>query len=532
MVQPRVVLGGLFAALLQVGCGVGSSPGLMPAGRRLLAGRDVSNVIWTGQTLLFTRTAGLGDPARPFDLWRWNGGDAEPQLAVANLESPSTGYPTWMWSPDFLIPGDQSTTLYQVSTDQLIETGYVPIRVLKRDGLALAYQPLDSTGVSVIGPFGRVDLQGLDAAAFDYVGDDLLVLGRPAGSTDAYDLFRVSLPDGGVTLAGALALPTTFTRIAASCSSYGGAPCGLFQVIGCDQPGLSPCFVVYARPDGAGGDASVPVAFDLLTGSESALAGLGPFGRFTPSRDRTRVAWQEVAADGTAGDIRYWDARTGASGSCAVPGANQIIWSPDGSRLAADATAANGQLGLVGVADSSCTLPADGTRVSRADFTPAGEWVSWLQLSLSPGDPPTTVWLATGDGQNARAVASDERLKGRYFSVGGSRLFLVRAVDSRTVISWIEVNDPTATETAWTGAVGAVATGANRFLVTGDWNDQDGVGTLQLVSFDASAPITVSASVPAFAAGGPVDQPVPLAYTVRTRFASPADGLWALTLPP
>jgi hypothetical protein len=518
----------LIAACLAVAgvlsCDLDGDDAAPPAGRQIVRGRDVDNLLRRGGTWLFTRSAQIPDTSRPFDLWRWDD-TGDPFVAVANLDSAPEGAERWLARGDFLLTGPQATSLYHLPTNTVIPTGVIATRAFSSDGAMLAYQVPGSPSVAVIHGAGRTDIAGLEVKAFDFSGADLVVFGHPSGTATFDGIYRVTLPDGVVTPVLPAIVDPSWTRAADS-----------FQVIGCEPCGAAPapCHVVTSKPSADAGDVyGIPVAYDVSSGAELTLPGRGPATRFAPSLDRRAVAWQDVEQDGSAGATHYWDVCGGHQGACSIPGADVVAWSSDADHFAAFAQAASGrQLGVVSISQQTCVLPAAGVGADSVGFSPAGDRMAWFVKPRMAGDPPRTLWLASATGEDPRPLVVDERLVSRFFSGDGARLFLQREVDNRRVLSWIELADADLTETPLPGAFGSFNTGRRRLLITADWNDQDGSGTLQLVDFTGGASSTLATSVPLFLMGGPVDDASLVTYTVRKRFESADDGLWVTTLPP
>jgi hypothetical protein len=172
------------------------------------------------------------------------------------------------------------------------------------------------------------------------------------------------------------------------------------------------------------------------------------------------------------------------------------------------------------------TLAAEG--VKSAGFSPAGTRMFWIDVAT---DYEWGLWLADGEGANARRVGTAQRMgDGRF--VSETRLDLNLEGD----LVWLDASEAMpALHYVAENIFGFPIDLEGKKVITGyDFNAQDGNGWLGLVDRDTGRKQLVSPSVSSYLlllsnpAGDP--QTRLLAYVVRGRNPSSQDGLWIATL--
>ena len=545
-----------------VGCDGGTGePG--PTGMQVSAGRDFGNLFFWKGTLAFTRQATIPNgPAQ--DLWVWPDGEASPLLALPQIDwSP----PVW-WADiivgNFLMTGSNGELIYDLNTRAAIDLGRlsssapeafsapVDYAAIRRDGGAIiAYRAVDRT-LLVGGEAGFTPIVPFSADGADFMGSDLVVLGRLGAYGEGLDgIYRVTLPSGEVSPLPVPAfdgLSTGANSTAPRCGSFGTSPCRLFRVLGCganDAPcaetGRPPCFLLYER----GNSAELhPYAFNVDTGEELALPGIDP-SDFTLSPDRHRVAWTHSYLDDKASggavstdetNVYFRDFCTGAGGQCSLPSPNRLGWRRDGALLTVDT--ADQWLGLVSVPEGRCGLLTDdgviSAQVGSHLFAPDGQRLAWHSLDrlnggLSGGNDG--LWIGDADGANPRLVAQGAI---RFFSFApdGQAIFISRSTNGPLSLGWLPISGAPPVEQALAdGYDGSIAAGNRRVLLTDRWNDQDASGTLTLIDLLDGSRQVIARAVTDFTVNHSIDGETRLVYAVRGRFASGQDGLWQTTLP-
>jgi len=534
----------IVAALSLAACTDGGAP--LTIGARILEGRDFHDTwFWRPRSLAFTRPAASGRSGLD-DLWVRELDEAEPRLALTDLQWNADAWPVVRIGNVLATGNDHETHVYDVDkhASQSLPLGTV---VLSPDGSALAYweYPNLSVGLNAIGPVkgeGGVEAFVIRAGAF--MGSDLAALGHPSGDpAGAQVLARLSPADGSVTvLAAGLPEwdPALSDVVAASCFKLSTEMCRFFQVLGCTADTQAcpetdeiPCAIVYAREVPGSTPGSTPASFDVAAydvnrAIEVPIEARVRFdSRLLRSPDGRRIAW----TDGTA--LNVWDACARRALQCAGPvelGAAEIspeAWRPDGR--AVRAILGRQSLLMMSAEDGSCVLPGT-VAPTFVFYSDDGTKMGWLDHPFS--GPDRTLWMADGLARGAVALASGP-IVDAFFSADTRFLVIRRLHDSTWSIGVIDLNAANPVERPIASATSfiRIALGARRLAALTRWNSQDDSGQIELFDLERETSTVLAERATTLTVAGSVDDAVDIAYVVRTRVPSAFDGLWLATLP-
>ncbi len=574
MRQPFTPSFRLLLAVAALGCGGGDGTAGM-SGRQIVRGHDVSDLFFANaDTVGFTRQAAEPSDSGPQDLWIYGLADAEPQLALPNID---WAPPVW-WANvrvgTSLETGPYGRLFYDFSTRQRTdltnfsgaatggEGGPTAIDAgvsvgldggpsggrlfgdpwpsddaiaVRRDGAAVALTGLDPQVVGV-GPPASLQTFRLPAtpAALDFIGSDLLILGDPSSGTEPplLGLYRLAVATHEWT---ELVPPTPATQWAvtlAGCNGFGPDRCDQLEVVGCGatdlacgDTGVVPCAIVYAKDDPANPGQTAMYAYDLNTAADIILPGQGARHLYV-SPDQHLVVWDDSQIDSK----RYWDLCTGKKDFCPNLVGPHLLWRPDSQGMAT--LTDQGQLTVADFRDNLCAVSSVGGVAYAALYAPSSDRIAWLAPDDGNGTP-AGLWMANRDGTEPVMVDAGS-FSGARFSPDETKMLVSRSASSSVSLAWIDVTASPAVEHHLVDNYGGFSRmGNRRVLLVDGWNTQDASGTLVLLDMVTGARTVLGRAATAFALSGSVDDGGSnLAYVARSRVSSDRDGLWLTTLPP
>ncbi|HET6151274.1 MAG TPA: hypothetical protein VFH68_27300 [Polyangia bacterium] len=556
----------MLAVLALAGCdGGGAGPAVL--GSQLLAGRDFGNLFyWNHSTLGFTRPTSVPG-ATTEDLWVWPDGEAEPLVALTEVDwSPPTD-----WSEvivgNTLMTGAQGERIYDLDRRAAIDLTRVPppltlylpnltFAAVRRDGKALvAFRAEDAT-LAVGQGANVIPIAPFQAHGAGFMGADVVVQGAPVRASNGVldNVYRVSVATGEISKMEVppfddLTSEANRLDVEFYCGAFSTYPCGRFRVVGCgegDPPcaetGQPPCALLYMRTDTAMAPRRRPYAFDPATGQELALPGFDP-DVFVVSPDQHRVAWmtaQDGEVGGVAGtgdsDIHVHDFCTGAESTCTLGRPSMLAWRGDGRLVTA--TIDDYYLGLFNVDAGSCERFGKDTTlwdVASHQYSPAGDRMVGVSWNRAVDPIAQMLWVSDADGHQPRMLAEGPfQFYGDLpLSPDGRRVFIIRIAGEQLSYGWVSTVDQPAVEQVIASAHWQASRGGDhRALLIDRWNGQDASGSLGLFDLDRGTRQELARAVTDFAIDGSVDGEARVVYSVRGRFASGQDGLWQTTLPP
>jgi hypothetical protein len=555
------VKGTVLAAAFAVGCGSGDPLAGM-SGRQVVQGHDIADPFFAdAKTVGFTRGAEDTSVSGPQDMWVWGLDDAAPVVGLSNIDwaQPRT-WPIYRVNDllqtgatgrrfyDFV--GRQATNLEAVMPTSFdagitVDGGtegadmlFPPITVMRRDGGAVALTGSAPATVLVGAPASVQPLSVPGAiGAMGFLGGDLALLNVSTPDADpAAGIYRLAVPSGELTELVPPAPISEWGGTLGYCPGLAGPfPCPRFVVVGCAAtdapcPGTStpPCAIVYIKEDPNIAGHVAAFAYDVNAGVGMMLPGAGPTHIYV-SPDQQIVLYD----DQDFISKRYWSVCGGQQDFCPFLGGDYVSWRSD-SRGFVSIADSTGQMAVATIDNNICAGAQVMSGVFWTSYTPSGDGLAFLvnedQLA---GVKSETMFLAQPDGSMPQVIATGSLAGGR-FSHDGTKFFLARSSSSSVSLDWLDLTVSPPAEHQLVGDYAGFSAGGNRrLLVIDHWNTQDTSGELALIDVATGARQGLGRAVTDFATSGDVDgSAANVVYTVRSRVASPRDGLWLTALPP
>jgi len=559
--MPPGAKGIVLAAALAAGCGSGDPLAGM-TGRQVVQAHDIADPFFADtNTVAYTRGAEDTSLPGPQDMWVWGLTDAAPAVGLNNINwaQPRT-WPIYR-SGELLQTGAagrlfydfanrQATSLEAVTANGFdasiaVDGGtegadmlFPPITVLRRDGAAVALTGMAAGTVSVGPPASVQSLSAPGAVgAMGFMGGDLALLYVPTPDADpAAGIYRLAVPSGQLSQLVAPAPIAEWAGTLGYCPGLAGPfPCPRFLVVGCAAtdppcPGTStpPCAIVYIKEDPAIAGHVAAFAYDVNAGAGFMLPGAGPTHLYV-SPDQQFVIYD----DEDFISKRYWSVCGGQQDFCPFLGGDYVLWRSD-SRGFVSVADATGQMAAATIVNNICMGAQVMPGVFWASYTPSGDGLAFL-VNQDPlaSVQSETMFLAKPDGSMPQMIATGS-LSGGRFSRDGTKFFLARSSSSSVSLDWLDLTVSPPTEHQLVANYAGFSSGGNRrVLLIDHWNSQDTSGELALIDVMSGARQGLGRAVTDYAVSGDVDaDPANVVYTVRSRVASPRDGLWLTALPP
>jgi hypothetical protein len=558
-----IVLAAALAAVVAAGCGSGDPLAGM-TGHQVAQGHDIADPFFAdAMTVGYTRTAEDSSLPAPEDLWVWGFSDAAPSVALSNIDwTPSSTWARYR-DGDLLQTGQTGRRFYdfagrqatdvQAVTPNLFDAGitvdggtvgadmlFPPITLVRRDGGAVALTG-STLGTVAVGPPANLQPIALPGAVggMSFLGSDLALLYVPTPDTDpAAGVYRLAVPSGELTQLVAPAPISEWAGTLGYCPGYAGSyTCFRFMVVGCAAsdapcPGTStpPCAIVYIKEDPSVPGRVALFAYDVNAGTELELPGTGPSHIFI-SPDQQFVLYD----DSDFISKRYWSVCGGQQDFCPFLGGDFVVWRSDSRALVSVFTDGSGQMAAAMIdKNNQCTGAEVMPGVFWASYSPGGDRLAFLVSQDQLANVPTeTMFLAQADGSMPQMIATGSLTGGR-FSSDGTKLYIARSDSSSVSLDWLDLTTTPPVEHQVVGNyAGFSSGGSRRVLLIDHWNTQDTSGELALIDVATGDRQELGRAVTDFAVSGDVDASgTNVAYTVRSRVASPRDGLWLTALPP
>jgi hypothetical protein len=553
--------GVVLAAAIAASCGSGDEFAGM-TGRQVAVAHDINDPFFADpMTVVYTRAAENTSLPGPEDMWVWGLSDAAPAIGLPNIDwTPPRTWPLALYG-ELLMTGPEGRLFYDFTSRTAVDLYpvmgspvdasvdvdggtitsdmlYPPIALVRRDGQMVALTGVAAGAISV-GPataLAPISVPGA-VGTMGFLGGDLALLYVPTPESDASaGIYRLAVSTGHMT---ELVAPTPIDEWVGTiggCSGLGTTPCPLFAVAGClpndpPCPGQSapPCVIVYVKADPDNPGHTAPFAYDVNVGRELKLPGVGPTHLYV-SPDQQIVLYDDEQFISK----RYWSLCGGTQDFCPLLGGDFVVWRPDSRGFVSVVTDGSGQMAAATIDHDICNGAEVMPGVFWASYAPAGDRLAFLvsedQLA---GVPSETMFLAGADGSAPQPVATGSLTGGR-FSPDGTKLFVARSSSSSLALDWLDLTVSPPAEHQLAGNYAGFSRGGNRrVLLIDHWNTQDTSGELALIDVATGARQGLGRAVSDFTVWDDVDAGgANVAYVVRSRVASPRDGLWLTTLPP